>query len=116
AFIFVSTADQLQKIREISRQVPALKQIIVCDECAPSPPTVFTLAEKIAHGKTVLAADPQMVRNRAAESKPDDVFSIIYTSGTTGEPKGVMLTHDNVLSNVRAVRDLFQILNTDIAL
>lgn len=48
--------------------------------------------------------------------KPDDVMSIIFTSGSTGEPKGVMLTHDNIASNLEAVRQLLQLKTTDMLL
>jgi acyl-[acyl-carrier-protein]-phospholipid O-acyltransferase / long-chain-fatty-acid--[acyl-carrier-protein] ligase len=48
--------------------------------------------------------------------KPGDVMSIIFTSGSTGEPKGVMLTHDNIASNLEAVRQLLQLKTTDMML
>lgn len=48
--------------------------------------------------------------------KPGDVMSIIFTSGSTGEPKGVMLTHDNIASNLEAVRQLLQLKTTDMIL
>ena len=47
---------------------------------------------------------------------PDDVMSIIFTSGSTGDPKGVMLTHDNIASNIEAVRHLLDLRTTDTVL
>ncbi|MEN2280720.1 long-chain fatty acid--CoA ligase [Algoriphagus sp. SE2] len=51
--------------------------------------------------------DLELLENSKFKVKSDDIFTIIYTSGTTGRPKGVMLTHHNVLSNVLAVSDTF---------
>ena len=48
--------------------------------------------------------------------KPDDLASIVYTSGTTGDPKGVMLTQDNLVSNVHASLKVLPIGKDDVAL
>jgi len=47
--------------------------------------------------------------HRLESGKPDDIATLVYTSGTTGPPKGVMLSHSNILSNIEACRDLFAI-------
>jgi long-chain acyl-CoA synthetase len=55
---------------------------------------------------TLEAEDDDAFRASALQAQPHDVATILYTSGTTGQPKGVMLTHNNVASNVRAVADV----------
>lgn len=114
--LFVSTEIQLKKILEIRAATPLLQKIIVMDAMPSKPDSVMDLATLMNEGKEALKKNPEMVRNRAAESKPDDVFSVIYTSGTTGEPKGVMLSHTNVLSNVQAIQQLYTFNSKDVAL
>jgi long-chain acyl-CoA synthetase len=63
-------------------------------------------------GREALATDRGAVRKRADEVQPSDVATFIYTSGTTGDPKGVMLTHDNLVSNVQSSTKLFVGLGT----
>jgi long-chain acyl-CoA synthetase len=112
---FVSTAAQLAKMLEVRGMVPALETVIVFDEVADRPAGVLTFRELVEAGK---ARDPgeNRFRQEALATGPEDVATIIYTSGTTGEPKGVMLTHDNLYSNVVAGLAEFSIGPADIAL
>ena len=94
---FVSNPVQARKIAEIREQAPLLKHVVRFD--ANDLPGMTSMEEVRAKGREALAKDPSAVRTRAAEAKPEDLATLIYTSGTTGDPKGVMLTHSNIVSN-----------------
>jgi long-chain acyl-CoA synthetase len=103
--IFVSTAAQAAKLAEIRSHLPALK--IVCAFDGKFPGVDCTLAELESRGASADSASATTeYRTRALAVRPDDLATIIYTSGTTGEPKGVMLTHGNIASNVATCRQL----------
>lgn len=95
---FVSSHAQAKKVLEVRGQAKALEHVVLFDE-APLEGTM-PLAELRAKGREALARDPLAVRSRAAEVQAEDLATFIYTSGTTGDPKGVMLTHHNLVSNV----------------
>ena len=101
--IFVSTRGQAEKIREVRSQLPNLKAIIGFDDIPGlTNMSIAELEKRGAQGETKQSID--LYREDALLVKPDDLATIIYTSGTTGEPKGVMLTHDNIFSNVAVSR------------
>jgi long-chain acyl-CoA synthetase len=114
--IFVSTALQAAKVAQVRAQIPALQTVI--SFASPAPPGAdLTLDDLIARGAAVdSAAATEGWRKRALAAKPDEVATLIYTSGTTGAPKGVMLTHDNLHSNVAACRTKIPFLGDDIEL
>jgi long-chain acyl-CoA synthetase len=113
--IFVSNKIQADKIREIRSQVPALKTVIGFDELPRlTNMSIAELEKRGADGETSLAI--ATYREDALTVKPDDIATIIYTSGTTGEPKGVMLTHDNIYSNVEASRRAIPFEGRDVGL
>jgi len=100
-WILCSTPYQLKKLIAQKAELPDLETVILVDgeattdlEC-----TVIKWAELQAEGA---ALDSQRgdVRRWASERKPEDLLTLIYTSGTTGDPKGVMLTHGNLATNV----------------
>jgi long-chain acyl-CoA synthetase len=97
--VFVSDEKQAAKVAAARASVPSLRHVITF-AATPHADADFTLAEVEARGA---AADDEARRARYREHalavKPDDLATLIYTSGTTGEPKGVMLTHDNLYSN-----------------
>ena len=97
--VFCSTADQVAKIRAVRARLASLRHVIVFDAAAGGD-GVVTLAELEARGRAAAAKYPRF-KEEALGVQPGDLATLIYTSGTTGEPKGVMLTHANICSNVR---------------
>jgi long-chain acyl-CoA synthetase len=114
--LFVSTADQLQKAIEARASLPELERIVVFDDIAASDPGVITLREMVQQGTQEQWSDAAF-REEAQRARPQDVATLIYTSGTTGEPKGVMLTHNNIYTNVVAsTRHVLRVDERDVAL
>lgn len=113
--IFVSNAEQAAKIAEVRSQLPALTHVISFDEVGPSSDmTMAGLEHRGAAAETPQALDDY--RNGAEAVAPDDMATLIYTSGTTGNPKGVMLTHNNIRSNIEATRYKLPFEGDDVAL
>ncbi|HET8769855.1 MAG TPA: long-chain fatty acid--CoA ligase [Gemmatimonadaceae bacterium] len=102
--LFVSTEEQAAKAQSVRAEFKSVRKIVSFTDPAPAG-VDLTFRELEASGAAIDSA------GRAAEWKvgalavrPDDLATLIYTSGTTGLPKGVMLTHDNLASNVIASR------------
>ncbi len=113
--IFVSNAEQAAKIASIRRELPALRTVISFDDAGAAAGTTIAALEALgANGENVdtIAA----YRHLANEVQPDDLATLIYTSGTTGPPKGVMLTHNNIHSNVVGTRDKIPFDGHDVSL
>ena len=98
--VFVQDRDQLGKVLEHKDELPALKHIISFEQDLEVP-DVLSLQDLIRMGA---AAEPDYpdYKDRACAIGKDSLATLIYTSGTTGDPKGVMLTHHNITSNVIA--------------
>lgn len=114
--IFVSTAEQLGKVVAVRDRLPALEHILVFDVPRSLPAGGRTLEGMLELGSREVGQEDEAFRREALRASPDDVATIIYTSGTTGEPKGVMLTHDNIASNVHACARILPIGRTDVGL
>ena len=113
--IFVSGRAQAEKIKETRGQLPALKTVIGFEGIPGlTDMSLSELEKRGAQGET--EETTARYRSEALSVKPDDVATIIYTSGTTGDPKGVMLTHDNIFSNVAATRTAVPFEGRDVAL
>ena len=96
--VCVSNADQLAKVEQIRGNLPNLRHVIVFDKI-PSGTHALWLEEIITRGREAKSRHPDWKTN-ALTARAEDLATLIYTSGTTGDPKGVMLTHGNITSNV----------------
>ena len=126
----VSDRVQAAKLQEIRHLLPTLELVVIVAPATAGGAvdqggelglgaSAIAYASLLARGAARLAADPGVeaaIEARRAAVSDESLATIIYTSGTTGEPKGVMLTHRNILSNVEAVIPIFQLTPEDTAL
>ncbi|PKN39131.1 MAG: long-chain fatty acid--CoA ligase [Deltaproteobacteria bacterium HGW-Deltaproteobacteria-2] len=95
---FVGAKEHMDKILKVKEKLPNLEEIIIFDDLDKPVAGVITLTEALKEGKATTNKDE--FEKRLKPINIEDVATIIYTSGTTGNPKGVMLTHKNFVSNV----------------
>ncbi len=105
--VCVSTGEQLAKVLEIRRELPDLTHVIVFEQDAVQD-GVLPLRGLYQAGRAAIGAHPEW-KEAALQVEPDDVATLIYTSGTTGDPKGVVLTHGNITSNVLGAEGLLPV-------
>ncbi len=104
--MFVSNPEMLTNFAGWAEKVPDVKLVVLAEGAAPGGTTLpdgvclMTLDELRQSGRTAKAATPNRPDELRDQIDAQDLATLIYTSGTTGMPKGVMLTHENISSNV----------------
>jgi long-chain acyl-CoA synthetase len=112
--IVLATESQLQKIVNVRSRLPNLKFVLAMD-CAKLQGTGAECWESSVaielgwRGNAVEAFSA-----KALAARPEDIATILYTSGTMGGPKGVILTHANILSNILTCQELFPLTRDDV--
>lgn len=116
--VIVSNKFQLNKVLKVRNNLKPVKFIIVMNEkdLMTGIPGLFTFSDIIKRGDLIKKEKPFFFKESLRLCKEDDLCTIIYTSGTTGEPKGVMLTHRNIVSNVKGAHIVFSINKNDVFL
>lgn len=93
-YCFVSDKEVFEKLNSVRANIPTLKEIYSFEEISGCK----NWSELLESGTDL--SNQSELENRKNSIKTDDLATLIYTSGTTGQPKGVMLSHQNIISNV----------------
>jgi long-chain acyl-CoA synthetase len=96
--------DMLKRWQELREDLPALQHVVLLDGAQEGDgPGVLGWDELVRRGREALAADRSAFEERRRRVGPEDTATLVYTSGTTGPPKGVLLTHHNLLYECTAL-------------
>ena len=98
--LVVQNEEKFLQVREAITECEAIEHVVFFEKPAAQGMPGISLAELEERGRTLEETEADLINDGAHQIKADDLATIIYTSGTTGEPKGVMLTHENLVSNL----------------
>ncbi|MFH1350762.1 MAG: AMP-binding protein [Pseudomonadota bacterium] len=115
-FLFVENEEQLDKALIIRDRIHSLKKVIYWDDKGLKEfrdPDVLYFEEFLKIGKEKMEIHPGLIDEKISTLRPEDVAIIVYTSGTTGPPKGVMLTHENLISASESLYQAHNVYDTD---
>lgn len=103
--VIISSKFQLNKILEVRKNIPSIRHLIVLDEIDTDSfmdPSIKTYLSVLNLGNTIKTIENRhsFIQNEVSKINSTDIHTINYTSGTTGNPKGVVLTQQNILSNI----------------
>ncbi len=98
--IFLEGCEMYERVAEAIGSCSSLEKLIFFDRSGVEVPGAISLAELEAMGAKLRDGEPDLLQELLKATRSSDIATLIYTSGTTGEPKGVMLTHSNIISNV----------------
>jgi long-chain acyl-CoA synthetase len=98
--LFIQNQSKFDQVKDHLNDCTALERVIFFDADGVTDKSHLTFSEIEEHGREIAAESPNLSAELARAVMPEDLATIIYTSGTTGEPKGVMLTHTNLVTNL----------------
>ncbi len=101
--LFVQDQDMLARVLEVRKDIKAVKTIVLMAGSSRKD-GVISYDAFLKAGKQYAKENPDKLDKALASTKPDDLASLVYTSGTTGDPKGVMLTQNNLASNAQVAQ------------
>jgi long-chain acyl-CoA synthetase len=112
----VENLEAYDRIRESITGCMSIERFVFFEHAGVEIENSISFAELERAGKELSLNEPHLLESLTRSVTPDDVSTVIYTSGTTGEPKGVMLTHTNIISNVFDAGEKYDFSEKDVSL
>jgi len=117
SLILIEDQEQFSKIKSIWSNCPSLKNIVILDNSdTGDSENVLTFNSFIKKGSDFNKSNDLTFDSLINTAKPSDLLTLIYTSGTTGNPKGVMLSHENLIANMEGIGKLIDFETDDVFL
>jgi long-chain acyl-CoA synthetase len=113
---FIQNSEVFERLRDVLSECRSIEKLVLFEGDSVDAENAISLGELEDLGTKLRAETPELMAEISAAVQPHDVATLIYTSGTTGEPKGVMLSHTNIISNVIDAGEKYNFAGDDISL
>ena len=113
---FLENKEMFERVVPFVDRCDSLECFVLSDDTGVRHEKAITLAELERRGAALGRSEPELLDGMIASCDPDEIATLIYTSGTTGEPKGVMLSHNNIISNVIDAGEKYSFSERDVPL